>query len=588
MPGKNEIDELDYKKAVTLMDLIIIDQSHKLLDSSVVDIEDSSLFCENPEIELGPIRTQIFHINPDFLENPTEPRLIELKKDIEAYKGEYEKLCNQINKFVNDISESLKKLIEPSNNLKNEINKIIKEFENTVKNLCGPLISERKGLDTIDINKLSENQKDAFQEDKLSITYKINEFKKESENLNKKYYKYFYHINQAVQEICNNIKGIPPIIIELQDKIEEGMSKYEEILEEFTDSNNLNNFHKLLLKIKESLYLIIKEKNNVEKKIKDRINNLDIQFKKRKAKFNALKEESKKIIDNLILKSKSINENIKKVRENIHIEEVKLPEIKITELIKKKTIDSMDESVEIVKEVNNSFSKGIQKVEIKIKSKTSLDLLYIMDTTGSMEQYVKITKEKLNKIIDNIIKECNGIEINLGFIGYKDVIEHENKDYVDEDFTQDYIKVKNKINKIKVGGGDDTAEDVAWAFERAIEKGWSSNAKLAILVTDAPCHGIKFHEKDLIDNYPKGVSIRKDIEELVELMSKRNISLICIKLQNYTNKMYDIFKNIYKKNNINNNIIFDIISIDSPENLEKIVTNNAIQVYKTKRFDENK
>ena len=588
MPGKNEIDELDYKKAVTLMDLIIIDQSHKLLDSSVVDIEDSSLFCENPEIELGPIRTQIFHINPDFLENPTEPRLIELKKDIEAYKGEYEKLCNQINKFVNDISESLKKLIEPSNNLKNEINKIIKEFENTVKNLCGPLISERKGLDTIDINKLSENQKDAFQEDKLSITYKINEFKKESENLNKKYYKYFYHINQAVQEICNNIKGIPPIIIELQDKIEEGMSKYEEILEEFTDSNNLNNFHKLLLKIKESLYLIIKEKNNVEKKIKDRINNLDIQFKKRKAKFNALKEESKKIIDNLILKSKSINENIKKVRENIHIEEVKLPEIKITELIKKKTIDSMDESVEIVKEVNNSFSKGIQKVEIKIKSKTSLDLLYIMDTTGSMEQYVKITKEKLNKIIDNIIKECNGIEINLGFIGYKDVIEHENKDYVDEDFTQDYIKVKNKINKIKVGGGDDTAEDVAWAFERAIEKGWSSNAKLAILVTDAPCHGIKFHERDLIDNYPKGVSIRKDIEELVELMSKRNISLICIKLQNYTNKMYDIFKNIYKKNNINNNIIFDIISIDSPENLEEIVTNNAIQVYKTKRFDENK
>ena len=48
---------------------------------------------------------------------------------------------------------------------------------------------------------------------------------------------------------------------------------------------------------------------------------------------------------------------------------------------------------------------------------------------------------------------------------------------------------------IKVGGGDDTAEDVAWAFEKINKKNWKSNCKVVILVTDAPCHGIKYHEK---------------------------------------------------------------------------------------------
>ena len=199
MPGKNEIEELDYKKAVILMDSKIIEKNHKLLDSTVANIEDSTLFCENPEIELVPMRSQIFYLMPDFLKKQNEPRLEELKKDIELYKREYENLCKQINDIVKESSDSLKGLIDPSNNLKSEISKIIKEFEKTIKNLCCPLISEQKGLETIDINKLNESQKDALIEDKLSITYKINEFKKESENLNKQYNKLFYQINQAVQ-----------------------------------------------------------------------------------------------------------------------------------------------------------------------------------------------------------------------------------------------------------------------------------------------------------------------------------------------------------------------------------------------------
>ena len=42
-----------------------------------------------------------------------------------------------------------------------------------------------------------------------------------------------------------------------------------------------------------------------------------------------------------------------------------------------------------------------------------------MNTTGSMEQYIEITKEKLISMMEIIKLEYNGKDINLGFIGFK-------------------------------------------------------------------------------------------------------------------------------------------------------------------------
>ena len=71
---------------------------------------------------------------------------------------------------------------------------------------------------------------------------------------------------------------------------------------------------------------------------------------------------------------------------------------------------------------------------INVEEQTSLDLLFIMDITLSMEPYLDQAKENVINIINRIPLECPGIDINLGFIGYRD--EPDFKDYVDIDFTQ--------------------------------------------------------------------------------------------------------------------------------------------------------
>ena len=201
-----------------------------------------------------------------------------------------------------------------------------------------------------------------------------------------------------------------------------------------------------------------------------------------------------------------------------------------------------------------------------------------MDITGSMEGYVNETKNGLIDIMNKIISNCNEIiNINLGFIGYKDIAEIIAKDYTDENFKKNYLFILDKINKIKVGGGDDTAEDIAFAFERALDKDkkWRENSiKFAILICDAPCHGIKYHDKDLLDDYPKGVPGRENIEILVNKLCDKNISLCCVKLSEETNIMFSIFEKIYKTKK-NEKCGFYLTSLVDPKNLADIIIKNS-------------
>ena len=585
MPGKIVISELDYKEAASLINLETVEKNHNLLDSCINEIEDSELICKNPEVELFKIRSEIFYLEPDFLKNPNEEKLKGLKKDITLYKNRYECLAKTINEFIDKASKSLELFLKPSNNLKKEIIQMMNQFEENVKNLCVPLISEQQGLKTINVNLLTENQKDEFNEEKLDILYKIDGFKEESKNLNKLYNTLFKNIHKSIQELCDTIKEIPSSITYIQNQIEKEMSNYEETLEIFTELENMDKFHELLIKIKESFGLINKETEKTMNQIQEKIENLNFNLEKRKDSFYSLKEKSKNTIENLKNKSNSIKDDIIAVRDKYKQKEVELPEIYISNLIIN-IVKPMEESIECIKQVNLSISQGIEEIQGIICDavrQTSLDLLFIMDITGSMEGYLEIAKQKLIGIMNIIKNECIGIDINLGFIGYKDVTEILKKKYLDKDFTKDHKDVEDCIKGLEANGGADTAEHVSWAFSRAIKKSWSSKTKFAILVADAPCHGKKYHDKNLLDDYPEGVPNEENIEMLVDKMGEMNISLICMELNKSTDLMYNIFKDIYKNKE---NCLFDIIPIDNPELLTKIVSQNTIKAYRKQQFQK--
>lgn len=101
MPGRDAISNLEYQEAESKFSSKIIKENHKILNSAIGNLENSILICEYPELEINPMRTQVFYITPEFLESPSDDKkLKELKNQIDLYKSQFESLCQKLNNYI--------------------------------------------------------------------------------------------------------------------------------------------------------------------------------------------------------------------------------------------------------------------------------------------------------------------------------------------------------------------------------------------------------------------------------------------------------------------------------------------------------
>ena len=177
-----------------------------------------------------------------------------------------------------------------------------------------------------------------------------------------------------------------------------------------------------------------------------------------------------------------------------------------------------------------------------------------------------------------IIDQSHGIDINLGFIGYRDIYE----EYVDLDFTKEHSYIENQISDVIASGGGDIPEDVAWAFERALNKSWKSDAKFIVFVADAPGHGRKYGPYDEV--YFNGIPGRKEIEDSIEELARDYVSMFCFRIHSDTDIMFNIFKNVYDNYNSTS---FELVDIEGHVFTDEIV-NSCNKYYWKQRTKINK
>ena len=77
----------------------------------------------------------------------------------------------------------------------------------------------------------------------------------------------------------------------------------------------------------------------------------------------------------------------------------------------------------------------------------------------------------------------------------------------------------------------------------ALKKKWRGDTRVALLMTDSPCHGGEFHNSSEIkDNYEDDDN---NIKEKIHKFKDENISLICFELSKNTETMFEKFEEEY-------------------------------------------
>jgi hypothetical protein len=129
-----------------------------------------------------------------------------------------------------------------------------------------------------------------------------------------------------------------------------------------------------------------------------------------------------------------------------------------------------------------------------------LDLVFAIDTTGSMGPYINGVVNVANSVVDTL--SGSGADFRVGVVDYKDVdstFPGCPPDYdavTDLGFSKDKAAITGALNGLrsKVAGGCDIPEDVLSGVKRAVDFPWRTGVKKAIIAMgDAPGHDPEAH-----------------------------------------------------------------------------------------------
>ena len=139
---------------------------------------------------------------------------------------------------------------------------------------------------------------------------------------------------------------------------------------------------------------------------------------------------------------------------------------------------------------------------VKGKQIGELDLVFLVDETGSMGRYIDQVKSRLQEIIATLERSPLCRSLRLGLVSYRD---HPPQDNTFASrvvpLTEDVDAIRKGVNRMRAHGGGDGPESVTDGLYDVARLDWRPRAaRVVVLVGDAPPHGVEPSG----DGFPEG------------------------------------------------------------------------------------
>ena len=129
-------------------------------------------------------------------------------------------------------------------------------------------------------------------------------------------------------------------------------------------------------------------------------------------------------------------------------------------------------------------------VAVAASAKPKVEVVFVLDSTGSMGGLIEGAKQKIWSIANSIVAQKPTPEVRFGLVSYRD----KGDEYITKkfDLTDDIDAVFKNLQSFRADGGGDTPESVNRALDEAVNTmSWAvdkGTTKIIFLVGDCPPH----------------------------------------------------------------------------------------------------